>query len=379
MRIGFISTYPPIECGIATYTQYLTDALTKLHNEVYVVSHMGGNGKNVFPAFDYEDGDLAEKAFSMMMRLTPDIVHIQHEFGLFGKHFGVAVIPLIIKLRHAKVPLVTTFHTIYMDISKEHKIILESILLNTDYVIVHEDYQKQTLIRVFGEKFTDKVIVIPHGVREIENIQKAKSLIDLPRDKKVILLIGYFRPSKNFELIIDLMPEIIKRYKNAILVIAGKTRGKEHIEYRNMLFDRIKKSPVHENIYVFRGQIPQKTFDTMLSASDIVALPYKIISQSGIMAHCLSFEKPIVASGNKIMRSIIDKIGAGLTCNEPEDFVNNIVNLLSDSKLTKKLSQSAKNYVKKFASWKIVAQKHMEIYSRITRMPEFESNIIYVD
>lgn len=84
MRIGFISTYPPIECGIATYTQYLTDALRKQKMDIYVVSHCGGKGRGVFPAFDYEDGDLAEKAFSMMTRLTPDIVHIQHEFGLTG-------------------------------------------------------------------------------------------------------------------------------------------------------------------------------------------------------------------------------------------------------------------------------------------------------
>ena len=61
MRIGIISTYPPIECGIATYTQYFTDALRRNGMHVYVVSHHGGSGKNVFTAFDYEDGDLAEK------------------------------------------------------------------------------------------------------------------------------------------------------------------------------------------------------------------------------------------------------------------------------------------------------------------------------
>lgn len=101
MRIGFIPSYPPIECGIATYTQYLTDALRDKKMDIYVVSHRGGSGKNVFTAFDYEDGDLAEKVFSMMTRLTPDIVHIQHEFGLYGKHYGVSVIPLILKFRLA--------------------------------------------------------------------------------------------------------------------------------------------------------------------------------------------------------------------------------------------------------------------------------------
>ncbi|HID24544.1 MAG TPA: glycosyl transferase, partial [Planctomycetaceae bacterium] len=57
MRIGFISSYPPIECGIATYTQYLTDAMRDLKLEVYVVAHQGAAGKNVLPTFDYEDPD----------------------------------------------------------------------------------------------------------------------------------------------------------------------------------------------------------------------------------------------------------------------------------------------------------------------------------
>ena len=53
MRIGFISTYLPIECGIATYTKYLTDALRSREMDIYVVYHLGGSGENVFTAFDY--------------------------------------------------------------------------------------------------------------------------------------------------------------------------------------------------------------------------------------------------------------------------------------------------------------------------------------
>jgi hypothetical protein len=104
MRVGFISTYPPIECGIATYTLYLTEALRQKQTDLYIASHMGGAGPQVFPCFDYEDGDLADKAFSMMIRFTPDIVHIQHEFGLFGKNYGVAVVPLIVQFRLVGIP-----------------------------------------------------------------------------------------------------------------------------------------------------------------------------------------------------------------------------------------------------------------------------------
>jgi len=240
MRIGFISSYPPIECGVATYTQYLTDALRKKDIDVYVVSHIGGAGYQVFPSFDYEDGDLAEKAFSTMMRFTPDVVHIQHEFSLYGKHMGVAVIPLILEFQLIGIPVITTLHTVYPEMGREHMLIIRSIIMNSDYVIVHEDYQIKSLEKALSSDFCKKVCVIPHGAREIDPIPNAKESLGLPKDKKVILMIGYIRPSKNFELIVDLFPRILKLYPDAILVIAGKTRGQEYIEYRNRLLKKTR-------------------------------------------------------------------------------------------------------------------------------------------
>ena len=52
--------------------------------DIYVVSHMGGSGRQIFPCFDYEDGDLADKAFSMMIRFTPDVVHINTNSDFLG-------------------------------------------------------------------------------------------------------------------------------------------------------------------------------------------------------------------------------------------------------------------------------------------------------
>ncbi len=379
MRIGIISSFPPIECGIATYCQYLTTALKEKGADIYVVCHKGGSGKKVFPAFDYEDGDIAEKAFRMMTRFTPDVVHIQHEFGLFGRHFGVSVVPLIVQFRLVRIPVVTTLHTVYQDIPREHRIIIESIMANSDRVIVHETYQKAALEKILEGKDPGKIVVIPHGAREVTPVENAKRLLGLPSDKKVILIIGYFRPSKNFELVIDIFPEICRRYPDVILVVAGKIRGTEHRGYRNMLFNKIARSPNKDQIFILRGQLPQETFDTILSAADVVALPYKITSQSGILAHCLAFGKPVVTSDTEVMKDIIGGHDAGIICETNEDYIEGICRILSNPALEKRLSENARAYVRDEISWSRIAVRHMALYKSIMDIPKIDSHIILVE
>jgi len=377
MRIGFISTYPPIECGIATYTQYLTDALRAQGIDAYIVSHYGGSGKNVFTAFDYEDGDLAEKAFSMMTRLTPDLVHIQHEFGLYGKHSGVSVIPLILQFRLADIPVVVTLHTIYEEVRDEHRIILTSIIENSNAIIIHEPYQLEALKHFIKRKeLLDKIHVIPHGAREIEPIKNAKAALKIPEDEKVVLMIGYFRASKNFERIVRLWPKIVEKHKkdDILLIIAGKVRNIEYRDYRNMLFREINSSQARDTIEVIRGQISQDSFDTIISASDAVVLPYSIISQSGIVAHCLAFGKPIITSNTRVMTSLIEETRAGLICNTDQDYTDNISKILKDDELRKQLSENALRYVRNKVSWPKIAKNHIKIYKKLV-----ESSILNID
>jgi glycosyltransferase involved in cell wall biosynthesis len=379
MRIGFISSFPPIECGIATYSQYLTGALREKGADVYIVCHKGGSGEKVFPAFDYEDGDIAEKAFQMMTRFTPDVVHIQHEFGLFGKHSGVSVLPLITQFRLDRIPVVTTLHTVYREIPREHRILMESIAANSDRIIVHESYQAEALKKILRQEEFGKIKVVPHGAREVTPVSNAKKILSLPDDKKVILIIGYFRPSKNFELIVDIFPEIVKRYQDVILVVAGKIRGTEHRGYRNMLFSKIAQSPVKDKIFILRGQLPQETFDTILSAADAVALPYKITSQSGILAHCLAFGKPVVSSNTEVMQDTIGSHQAGIVCETERDYIDGICRILSEPDFASRLSQNARNYVRNEIAWSHIADQHIRLYREIMDIPHIDSHIILVE
>jgi glycosyltransferase involved in cell wall biosynthesis len=167
---------------------------------------------------------------------------------------------------------------------------------------------------------------------------------------------------------VEIFPEIVKKCPEAVLVISGKMRMVEYSEYRNELFKIIDESPVREKIDVFRGQFPQDTFDTIISASDIIAFPYEAGAQSGVMAHAFAFGKPVVCSNLPAFESIINESGAGFTATTDEEYIDSIVKLLTDEELYKKCSENALRHVREKISWDIVARKTIEIYKN------FDSN-----
>ena len=257
MRIGFLSTYPPIECGIATYTEYLSTALRDDGNEVFVISQYGAQGAHVFPIYQSGGSSFASDVFHTSTRMTPDVMHIQHEYGLYGTQKGVSVVDLILRYQLAGIPVAITLHTVYEKLQREEEIILKPILDACASIIVHEDFQKQTLVKAFGDNLPgieSKVHVIEHGVRELAPIVDAKSKLNL-EGKKVILLCGYFRPTKGFHKIIDIFPDICAEENDAVLMVAGKTRNIEYDAYRREFFTKLNESPVADNIVILRGQL----------------------------------------------------------------------------------------------------------------------------
>ena len=377
MRIGYISTYPPIECGIATYTYYLVQSLRKTPNEMHIVSQYGAEGKHVYPVYDSDDIGIAKKIFDMMVKITPDVIHIQHEFGLYGEMAGIAILELIYRFKSTATPVIATFHTVNPDEPSYCKrLIIEVMCRELNGIIVHKDEHVRILKSVYHAD-PAKIYLIPHGAREMKPIKGAKQKLNLEK-KKVILLAGYFRPTKGLERIIDVFPQIVKKVPDAWLVISGKIRKLEFSEYRKMLFSKINSSPVKDRIEVFRGQFPQKTFDTIINAADIMVFPYTTGAQSGVVAHALTFGKPIVTSSLSSFKNIVEGSGAGFWVKNAREYVDKIAVLLTDVDVYNTCSKNALKYVKEKISWDIVAKETLEIYKKLEPRPEGKTRYIYV-
>ena len=166
-----------------------------------------------------------------------------------------------------------------------------------------------------------------------------------------------------------IFPEIAKEVPDAWLIIAGKTRLQEYTDYRDYFYKLVEASPVSDRILVLRGQFPQNTFDVIISASDVVPMPYQKGAQSGIMAHCLALGKPIVASPLRSFVDTIEKSGAGLIAEKDEEFAAAIVKILRDKQFAKDLSENAIHFVRDHISWAIVAEETIKVYQRIVVTP----------
>lgn len=378
MRIGFVSTYPPIECGIATYTAYLNEALRRLNNETFIISQLGAQGQGVFPIFKAHAPTFASDVYGTSTNMTPDVMHIQHEYGLYGSQRGVDVIDLILRYRLSRIPVVVTLHTVYTDLKQEEVTILKHILDEASAVIVHEEFQRDTLLRYFGDmrRAHDKIRVIEHGIREGGPVPGAKKTLGV-EGKKVILLCGYFRPTKGFHKIVEAFPQICEQDQDAMLVVAGKTRNVEYDEYRRRFFKQLNESPVVDRIEILRGQFPQHTFDTIISAADVVVLPYEVGAQSGMMAQCFANWVPVVASNLLAFRLVIERSGGGYLCETGEDYTETILRAINDREVADRMRRSIRAYIAEQAGWTRIAQRHIEVYQSIVTVPYGKARYVY--
>lgn len=133
MKLAYIATYPPRECGIGTFTNNLLKSMLNGNanpneeNEAFVVALNDNELEYKYPEEvkatirqNYQEDYL--KAVKYINLSGADICILQHEFGIFGGQSGIYILPLLHRL---EIPLVVTLHTILKTPSYNEKAILK--------------------------------------------------------------------------------------------------------------------------------------------------------------------------------------------------------------------------------------------------------------
>lgn len=330
--IGVIVAYPEKEkmhsdfSGIAGYTKNLLLGFNDEQKKTVIVF---SNIKNSAKVFE-DDGIMVDEcwkrnSFSFVARIIEHIkkypnlkvIHIQHEFNLFGGSFSILFfLYLLKKLKKLNKKVVVTYHGVIAQkiINKKFKevsqIALPAFLLRfvlsffykvsnqyIDKVIVHEKCFKQFLISDYGFE-ESHVAIIHHGIEDRHsNLTKevARNNLKIKQDKKIILFFGFLAGYKGVDLLLDAFELLSSEY--FLILAGGKPRRVEKNNLYNRWYQKIEIRLKNNPNILQTGFVLDEKIDTYFSATDVVVLPYlQMLSASGPMSLAISLKKPFLAS-----------------------------------------------------------------------------------
>jgi len=305
-RIATIGNYLPRQCGIATFTTDLCDAMAAEYGSerLFALPVNDPDSEYSYPErvrFELTEQELAsyERAAEFLNFTNVDLVCVQHEYGIFGGAAGGHVLEL---LRNLRMPIVTTLHTVLREPNPEqHKVMIELAELS-DRLIVMSQHSSKFLQEIFQVPAA-KIDVIPHGVPNLAfvdpNFFKDRFGVG---GKSVLLTFGLLSPNKGVETVIEALPDILARNPNVAYIVAGAThphiRRREGDRYRESLQSLAKNLGVEKNVIFHNRFVSPEEMMEFIGSADIYITPYKNEAQvvSGTLAYALGAGKAVIST-----------------------------------------------------------------------------------
>jgi len=305
-RIAVIGNYLPRQCGIATFTTDLCDAIAAEYGttQLLAVPVNDPESRYSYPArvrFELLEGDPSsyENAADFLNFSNVDLVSLQHEYGIYGGPAGSHILRL---LRRLKMPVVTTLHTVLREPDANQRIVMDEIAALSDRLIVMSEHSSRFLQEVYRVP-EEKIDLIPHGVPDLPfgdpNYYKDSSGTE---GKAVLLTFGLLSPNKGIESVIEALPRIVAEHPEAVYVIAGAThphiRRREGDQYRLKLQALARKLGVERNVIFHNRFVSPEEMAQFVGSADIYITPYRYEAQavSGTLAYALGAGKAIIST-----------------------------------------------------------------------------------
>jgi glycosyltransferase involved in cell wall biosynthesis len=380
VRIAVIGNHLPRQCGIATFTTDLCDAIAAEFGaaQLSVVAVNDGHLSYMYPErvrFEISEGDIASyrAAADYLNARNVDLVCLQHEYGIFGGKSGNHIIEL---LKHLKMPVITTLHTVLREPNLDQRVVMHKIAARSERLIVMSQYSSHVLQEVFKVPAA-KIDLIPHGIHDLpfEQPDMHKNRFSC-QGKSVLLTFGLLSPNKGFESVIQAMPRILARHSNAVYMIAGAThpqiRAREGDRYRLELQALAKKLGVEQQVLFVNRFVSPEEMASLVGSADIYITSYchKAQAVSGALAYALGAGKAIISTPYWYAAEVLDQ-GRGMLVpfENPAAIATATIALLANDEARQAMRERAYLYARSMV-WNRVAQSYMRSFveARATRM-----------
>lgn len=377
-KIVFLSTFPPTQCGIATYTQDTIKGITDVFGKSIscqiceLVDSPKEKPTQAFTLNTKDKKEYAKVAEAINKDKSVKLVHIQHEFGLFGGNYGDYLLDF---LNVIKKPLTYTFHSVIPNPNNELKTFVKLLLSYSNSVFVMTNQSKEILITDYGiEK--EIITCVPHGTHIViyETPDQAKLKFDI-QDRKVLSTFGLLGEGKNIETGLKALPKIIAKEPNVLYLIIGKTHPNLIIDgvdaYRDKLEALVEDLNLKDNVRFINQYLDTDELLDYLKATDVYLFTSKDPNQavSGTFSYAMSCACPIVAS--KIphtLEVLTPDSGILVDIGNVDQFAKSTIKLLSDDNLRREMGINAFRKTRA-SSWENVAITHMDTYKKLMENP----------
>ena len=373
-RIAFIGNYLPRQCGIATFTTDLCEAIAAEHSGTTCIA---------VPVNDIEAGyayptrvrfELTEKDVDSYHRGADflninnvDLVSLQHEYGIFGGRAGSHILAL---LRELRMPIVTTFHTILENPDPDQRRVLEEVAALSDRLVVMSRRGAEFLQKVY-RVLPEKIDLIPHGIPDMPFVDPSfhKDLFGV-EGKIVLLSFGLLSANKGIENVIAALPAIVARYPNVVYIILGATHPhvvrNEGETYRLSLQWLAQEKGVEGNVVFYNRFVSLEELVEFIGAADIYITPYLNPAQivSGTLAYTLGAGKAVVSTPYWYAEEMLaEERGALVPFRDPAALAEQVIDLLDNEAKRHAMRKRAYLYGRAMI-WPQVARRYMESFDR---------------
>ena len=374
-RIAVVGNYLPRQCGIATFTTDLCEAIHAEYGATELLALPMNDTEEGYSypprvRFELSEDNLASyrQAADFLNFSNIDLVCLQHEYGIFGGRAGAHILEL---LRRLNMPFVTTLHTVLRDPDRDQRAVMEEIATLSDRLIVMSQQSRDILQETFHVP-SDKIDLIPHGIPDLPFTDPTFYKDGFGTEgKDVLLTFGLLSPNKGIENVIKALPSILSKHRNVVYMVSGATHPhvlrQEGDKYRQYLKTLAKDIGVEANV-IFRNRFvsPQEMME-LIGAADIYITPYKHKAQvvSGTLAYALSAGKAIISTPYlHAIELLDDERGALVPFDDPEAIAAKTVELLDNGTARHAMRKRAYLYARDMV-WSRVAQKYMNSFERI--------------
>jgi len=380
INTGFISTYPPMDCGIGIYTQKLAHAMLQAGSgsRIRIFAPRGAgnikeNAIEVSACFSRK-GDYADSLAGAVRESGIRLVHVQQ--GFEGLVEGRRMENLVTKLHDEGIIVVVTLHTVYghgwhrILFMRRPNVFFHRELADHAHIVVHNGSSARSLIRQGVKK--DRITVIAHGTTLIEKVPKEKARRDLglPDDGFVFLVFGFIHAQKNLLTIAEAFKRAAGINPDIRLVVAGSPGGGHVYNRAYAALVRKKLEPEISGGRVFWHQkfISDDAVPLYYSASDVVLLPHAFQlydSVSGVFHQAMGAEKPVICALSSKFREVMEHVGEVngifIKSMDTEGWSRAMLRMAGDEAFRESVRDSLVDFAQKTA-WTEVAQSHYRLY-----------------